>query len=248
MKVRGQLFSRRYSLVPITNPNGRDIISKPLDFLYSRGLIYPCYCSRKDIRQAASAPHNRLPIYPGTCRHLFKSVSPDNEPQIDGRNPAWRFIVENQTIEFEDRLMGKFRQNLIEDVGDFVIRRSDGIFAYQLAVVVDDAAMAVTDVLRGEDLLDSTCRQIALYKALQIRVPRFWHVGLMADQKGNRLSKRDGSDSVNVLRNDGMTAPEIVADLAYSCGLITNKQPLSAKELLCQLSGQRFISLLSKNT
>ena len=212
--------------------------------LYDRRLVYPCYCSRKDIREAASAPHGRLPVYPGTCRNRYRNVSPENEPEIDGRKPAWRFIVCDQEIEFEDMLMGQYKQNLLADVGDFVIRRSDGLYAYQLAVVVDDTQMAVTDVLRGEDLLDSTCRQIALFRALEASPPRFWHVGLMCDHQGNRLSKRDGSDSIDVLRDQGMTAPEIVGQLAFSCGLLDKKRSLSPRELLQELTQHNFISLL----
>ena len=215
-----------------------------LSALFSRGLVYPCFCSRNDIRQAASAPHGPMPVYPGTCRHQYSGVSPENEPTIDGRKPAWRFIVDDSSIEFDDMLMGRFRQVLKLDVGDFVIRRSDGLFAYQLAVVVDDAAMSVTDVLRGEDLLDSSCRQIALFKALESPVPRFWHVGLMKDEQGNRLAKRDGSDSLQALRSEGVSAKEIVGDLAFSCGLLNKKQPLSATELLSQLTRDKFISML----
>ena len=218
-----------------------------LDLLYSRGLVYPCYCSRKDIRQAASAPHGRLPVYPGTCRHQYDDVSPGNEQQINGRKPAWRFHVGNQNIKFEDVLMGEVSQNMATDVGDFVIRRSDGLFAYQLAVVVDDSAMAVTDVLRGEDLLDSSCRQIALFRALEAPVPQFWHVRLMNDENGKRMSKRDGSASIGVLRETGVTARELVGELAFSCGLLTTKQPLSTADLLHGLTQQRFISLLRAN-
>lgn len=215
-----------------------------LNDFYARGLVYPCYCSRKDIREAASAPHGRMPVYPGTCRNRYPQVTPENELEINGRQPAWRFIVTDQEVEFEDMLMGKFKQNLLSEVGDFVVRRSDGLFAYQLAVVVDDVQMAVTDVLRGEDLLDSTCRQIILFKALQAPQPRFWHVGLMCDDHGIRLSKRDGSDSIQVMRDQGMTPPEVVGELAYSCGLLFKKQALSPAELLRRLTQRDFISLL----
>ena len=218
-----------------------------LNDLYSNKRVYPCYCSRNDIRVAASAPHGPMPIYPGTCRHQYPGVSPDNEVEIDGRKPAWRFIVDNSQVEFDDMLRGKFMQTLSSDVGDFVVRRSDGLFAYQLAVVVDDAAMAVTDVLRGEDLLDSTCRQIALFNALRAPVPRYWHVHLMHDKQGNRLSKRDGSESIDELRMAGIQAKEIVGELAFSCGLINKKQSISAFDLLQQMTRQSFISLLKES-
>ena len=231
---------------PYCQSNRTQYYQHALDYLYSKDLVYPCYCSRKDIRQAASAPHDRLPVYPGTCRHRYQNINPGHEQQIDGRKPSWRFIVDDRDVEFVDKLMGKFKQNLAKDVGDFVIRRSDGLFAYQLAVVVDDAAMAVTDVLRGKDLLDSSCRQIALFNALDAPLPTFWHVGLMSDKNGKRMSKRDGSDSIDGLRNDGVSAREIVGELALSCGLLTKRQSLSPTDLLGRLTRRSFISSLAR--
>ena len=219
-----------------------DFYHLALQELYSKGLVYPCYCSRKDIREAASAPHGSLPVYPGTCQGQYSDVSPSNEKQIKGRLPAWRFKVENQIVKFEDKLMVEFSQNLAEEVGDFVVRRSDGIFAYQLAVVVDDIEMGITDVLRGEDLLDSTCRQIALFKALGAQAPEFWHVKLMLDDEGNRMAKRDGSDSLIELRSQGATAKSIIGKLAHSCGLIEENYPVSCQKLLSELAMVDFIS------
>lgn len=233
---------------PYCQSNRTLFYRRALENLYAKGLVYPCYCSRKDIREAASAPHGRLPVYPGTCRHLYDSVAPGQEREIDGRKPAWRFLVSDQTIEFTDMLMGEVKQNLARDVGDFVVRRSDGLFAYQLAVVVDDAEMSVTDVLRGEDLLDSSCRQIALFSALNAPVPRFWHVSLMHDENGRRMSKRDGSNSVDALRSAGAMAQDIVGELAYSCGLIKQQFPLTPAELLSGLSRESFVSLLRESS
>ncbi len=229
---------------PYCQSNRTTYYQRALDYLYSRGLVYPCFCSRNDIRQAASAPHGPMPVYPGTCRRRYENMSPHNESEIEGRKPAWRFIVNNETVSFKDMLMGEVRQNLACDVGDFVLRRSDGLFAYQLAVVVDDAAMAVTDVLRGEDLLDSTCRQIALFKALGAPAPRFWHVGLMNDKNGKRMSKRDGSDSVGALRLAGIGAQQIVGELAFSCGLVNENRPYTPADLLSFLTQRSFKSLL----
>ncbi len=218
-----------------------DLYQQALLSLYAKGLVYPCYCSRKDIREAASAPHGKLPIYPGTCRNLDNDINPANEQSVNGRMPAWRFKVSDQNIAFTDKLMGEYCQNLQVETGDFVLRRSDGLFAYQLAVVVDDIEMGITDVLRGEDLLDSTCRQIALYQALDAPVPDFWHVGLMQDEQGKRMSKRDDSDSISQLRANGAEAESIISMLAYSCGLLATNQPISAKELLSELSIMKFI-------
>lgn len=203
-----------------------------LNSLYEHDRIYPCYCSRKDIREAASAPHGRMPIYPGICQGKYPQVTPGNEMPIDGRLPAWRFRVCDQTIVFYDVLKGRVDQSLAAEVGDFVLRRSDGLFAYQLAVVVDDMDMEITDVLRGEDLLDSTCRQIALIKALGGTPPEFWHVELMKNEQGYRMAKRDGSNSLRQFREQGVNASELIGQLAFGCGLVDRQLPLDATSLL----------------
>ncbi len=214
--------------------------------LYKKGLVYPCYCSRRDIREAASAPHGPLPVYPGTCRGKYAGISPLKEKQIEGRLPAWRFKVDDRVIEFEDKLMGSFKQNLKDEVGDFVVRRSDGLFAYQLAVVVDDLDMGITDVLRGEDLLDSTCRQIVLFQSMSASAPDYWHVKLMCDKNGQRLAKRDGPASLAELRKQDVTPESVIGDLAYSCDLVDENQPISSYELLSELSLADFVFRLKQ--
>jgi len=214
--------------------------------LYQKELVYPCYCSRKDIRDAASAPHGKLPIYPGICRDKYPKITPENEKPSNGRLPAWRLKVNDRMISFEDKLMGNFSQNLKQDIGDFVVRRSDGLFAYQLAVVVDDVDMGITDVLRGEDLLDSTCRQIALFEALDMPIPNFWHVALMNDQQGKRMAKRDGTASLAELRSKGISPQSVIGQLAQSCGLVESKLPIAADELLYSLTLEVFINRLKK--
>jgi len=200
--------------------------------LLEQDLIYPCYCSRKDIQHAASAPHSHEygSIYPGTCR------DPKQRAEMRQRHPdktaAWRYRVPTRTIEFEDRIIGSISQSLDQEVGDFVIKRADGLFAYQLAVVVDDGMMGITDVVRGADLLDSSARQIELFEALGYPVPTFWHVPLMVDSAGARLSKRDGSDSLEVWRQQGKSAEDVVGYLAHSAGLIDEARPLSAQTLI----------------
>ncbi len=199
--------------------------------LLEQDLIYPCYCSRKDIQQAASAPHAHEygPIYPGTCR------DPARRAAIKQRHPdktaAWRYRVPPRTIEFEDRIIGHMSQSLDREVGDFVIKRADGLFAYQLAVVVDDGMMGITDVVRGADLLDSTARQIELFEALGYPVPSFWHVPLMLDDTGARLSKRDGADSLEVWQQQGKSAEVVTGHLAFTVGLIDEGQAISTLEL-----------------
>ncbi len=202
--------------------------------------IYPCYCSRKDIQNAASAPHAHEggPVYSGTCR------TPQRRAEMEQKHPekmaAWRYRVPARTIEFEDQIVGSVRQRLDREVGDFVIKRADGIFAYQLAVVVDDGLMGVTDVVRGADLLDSSARQIELFDALGYPTPHFWHVPLMVDDQGARLSKRDGSDSLEVWRKKGKSAEALIGFLAHSLGLLDENRSVSAQELLHSLTLERL--------
>ncbi len=210
------------------NPQYQQAFQQLLD----NDLIYPCYCSRKDIQQAASAPHTHEhgPIYPGTCRDPVKRAA------IKQRHPdkttAWRYRVPSRTIEFEDRIIGHISQSLNREVGDFVIKRADGLFAYQLAVVVDDGVMGITDVVRGADLLDSTARQIELFEALSYPIPNFWHVPMMLDDSGARLSKRDGADSLEVWQQQGKSAEAVVGYLAFTAGLIAEERTISTLELV----------------
>src|SRR5438477_9482864 len=165
-----------------------------IDHLVKIGAAYPCVCSRSEVNQAASAPHaeDATSIYPGTCRGRFKSL--EEAGKISGRAAALRFAVPDRTVEFVDRFKGPQRFDVAGQLGDFVIAKGDGTSAYQLAVVVDDAEMGVTQVVRGDDLLDSTPRQILLYRALglQDRLPTYTHVPLVIGTDGRRLAKRHG--------------------------------------------------------
>ena len=193
--------------------------------LAEMGLVYPCYCTRAQLH-AASAPHasDGQTVYPGTCRDL----APDARPA--GRAPAWRVRVPDEDVEFCDGRMGTVRENLARDCGDFIIRRSDGVYAYQLAVVVDDAGMSVTQVVRGSDLLSSTPRQLYLYRLLGERAPEFYHVPLLTAPDGRRLSKRDGDLDLEALRR--IYAPEqLIGLLACAAGLLPGPQPVRAAEL-----------------
>jgi glutamyl-Q tRNA(Asp) synthetase len=150
--------------------------------LRSRGRVYGCACSRKDIEEAVAArPGWPAHVYPGTCAH--RTVAPE---QVR----AWRIRVPAETLSFVDRATGPTSQQLADEVGDFVIRRADGLWAYQLAVVVDDAAQGITDVVRGADLLDNTPRQIFLQRALGVPTPRYLHVPLVVSERGEKLSKQ----------------------------------------------------------
>ncbi len=209
--------------------------------------VYPCYCSRKDVALAANAPHGRenSSIYPGTCRPLASDTAPPS-----GRVGAWRYRVHNNTIEVLDQIRGPLLQTLDVEVGDFVVRRADRLYAYQLAVAVDDALMGITDVVRGADLLDSTPRQVELLNSLGLPLPRYWHIPLMTDALGRRLSKRDGDQGVTALRLQGRAPECVVGHLAASLGLIPREEPLSTGDLLAQLSSaslrERLIAAASE--
>lgn len=197
--------------------------------LEEQGLVYPCYCSRAQLH-AASAPHREdgTPVYPGTCRRLTAEQRRELEVR---RKPAMRLIVPDKTVEFTDGHLGPYRENLKTDCGDFVLRRSDGVYAYQLAVVVDDALMGVTQVVRGADLLESTPRQLYLYQLLGLPAPRFYHLPLLLAEDGRRLSKRDGDVSLEQLQSR-YTAPEIIGRLAFLAGLLDKPEPARPEELL----------------
>jgi glutamyl/glutaminyl-tRNA synthetase len=172
-----------------------------LEKLRAGGFIYPCTCSRKDIRSAASAPHaeDDEMIYPGTCRQNRKS-------EIVNRKFSWRFRVsDGETISFVDGNCGAQRFVAGKDFGDFVVWRGDGVPAYQLACVADDAAMQITEAVRGADLLVSTARQILLYRALGLTPPAFFHCPLWCDEAGERLAKRHDALSLRTLRARGET-------------------------------------------
>ena len=177
-----------------------------LETLRAEGKIYPCKCTRKDLRVATQAPHpgDDEPIYPGTCRPNGRTAPFTG----DAEHANWRFQVpDGETITFVDGGFGPQRFEAGKEFGDFLVWRHDGIPSYQLAVVVDDAAMKITEVVRGADLLRSTARQILLYRALRLEPPQFFHCPLLTDSEGNRLAKRRGSDTIRFRRTRG-ASPE----------------------------------------
>jgi glutamyl-tRNA synthetase len=187
--------------------------------LREKGLIYLCYCTRAELAQIASAPQgDEGPRYPGICRRLTARERAAREAL--GRRPALRFIAPELPIQFDDRLHGTISESVATTVGDFIVRRSDGIVSYQLAVVVDDALMGITQVIRGEDLLASTARQLALYAALEYPRPQeYAHMPMMTDAVGVRLAKRDAAAGLDALRATGYAPGQVLASLAASCGL-----------------------------
>ena len=202
--------------------------------LKQQELLYPCFCSRADLH-AAQAPHasDGAYVYAGTCRDLSKS---EGEELSKHKIPATRIRVPNKTYSFEDKVYGQTSQNLSKLCGDFIVQRADEVFAYQLAVVVDDADMGVTEVVRGSDLLSSTPRQLYLQDVLGFSHPIYAHLPLLVAPDGRRLSKRDHDLDLGVLRAQGKTPEEILGFLAYYIGLAEKEEPLSAVQVANRFS------------
>ncbi len=201
-------FGLQWEGAPVLQSERRALYLKAWEQLRDRGLIYPCTCTRRDVLSAAAAPHaeDEEPIYPGTCRPARLTIPEAADPA--GVN--WRFRVpEREALKFSDRSAGPQRAVAGVEFGDFVVWRKDDVPAYQLAVVVDDAEMQITEVVRGADLLRSTFRQLLLYRALDLAPPDFCHLPLVTDASGKRLAKRDDALSLRTLREQGATPDEI---------------------------------------
>ena len=212
-----------------TPPQSRrsDVYDRYFEKLRDLGLLYPCYCTRSQLH-SPNAPHlsDGTYVYPGTCRDLR------NPPD---RAPAWRVRVPDRIWQVADRCQGIYRENLSTDCGDFVVRRADGVYVYQLAVTVDDGEAGVTEVVRGSDLLSSAPRQMYLQELFGFSHPEYAHVPMLLSEDGRRLSKRDKALDLGALRTR-MTAAELIGKLAFACGLIDKAQPVSAKELASEFS------------
>ena len=197
-------------------------------------LIYPCYCSRDQLH-AASAPHasDGRVIYAGTCRNL----TPEQRAVMT-KKPSLRIRLPDREISFRDGLQGDVTMNLQREFGDIILRRADGVAAYQLAVVVDDGTQGVTEVVRGRDLLSSTPVQLFLYELLGLTPPRFYHVPMLLAPDGRRLSKRDRDLDFGYLRQH-FSPEEIIGLLAHLAGLLERWEPVSARELACDFSWSR---------
>ena len=190
------------------------------------GLVYPCYCTRGELH-AASAPHasDGRVLYAGTCRNLTEAQRAEKT-----KKPAWRLAVPDRVYGFIDGLQGAYSENLAKECGDFIIRRADGVYAYQLAVVIDDADGGVTQVVRGMDLLDSTPRQLYLYERLGRQAPEFYHVPLLTAPDGRRLSKREKDLDLGALRQTH-TPEQLLGKLAHLAGVTDTPEAASALEL-----------------
>lgn len=200
--------------------------------LAAHDRLFPCRRSRKDLQALATAPHGALglPPYPSSWRP--ESLEPGWLDAL-GERPdcALRFRVDAEPVTFEDRVVGTVTEDVRETVGDVVLKRRDGVYAYQLAVVVDDLAMGVTEVVRGQDLLDSTARQILLIHALGGTVPSYAHLPLLVNAKGEKLSKRDAAPTVRALRERGVAPEAVIGWLAHQLGQTESASPTAAHEL-----------------
>ncbi|CAM3871017.1 tRNA glutamyl-Q(34) synthetase GluQRS [Cohnella lubricantis] len=210
-----------------------------LERLRRDGLLYPCYCSRAELQAIASAPHGLAAegaVYDGRCRRLTPEERADRQAR---KTPSLRFAMPNRSIAFTDGAAGP-QMFAAGAGGDFVVKRADGIIGYQLAVVVDDIEMQVTDVFRGWDLLDSTPRQLALYEALGAPPPRFAHGPLLLGPDGSRLSKRHGDVSVSSLREQGVAPERLVGWLAWLTGLRDEPSPATPEALIPEWNPERI--------
>jgi glutamyl-tRNA synthetase len=194
-------------------------------------LLYPCFCTRSQLH-SVNAPHRAdgTYVYPGTCRDLAE------KPQ---KPHSWRVMVPEHIWEFTDLLQGDYRENLATDCGDFVVRRADGVYVYQLAVTVDDGEGGVTEVVRGVDLLSSAPRQMYLQSLFGFDHPSYGHVPLLLAPDGRRLSKRDKDLDLGQLRLH-LKPEELIGSLAHTCGLLDSYRPISARELATQFSWEKL--------
>ncbi|SEU37840.1 tRNA glutamyl-Q(34) synthetase GluQRS [Stigmatella erecta] len=216
-----------------------DVYRAALERLEREELVYPCFCTRAEIARAASAPHglsDEGPRYPGTCARLSPA---EQTGRARTRPPAYRFRAQPGEVRFEDGLQGPYMQDVATAIGDFVVRRNDGVASYQLAVVVDDAATGITHVLRGEDLLSSTPRQLQLYAALGLTAPEFFHVPLVLGEDGKRLAKREGAFALAELRTRGLAAERVLGLLAAWSGL-GDGSPVGLGELVHRFHPERL--------
>ena len=217
---------------PYTQWSRRRDYEAAFESLKQAGHLYPCFCSRRDIAAAASAPQDPAEMrrYPGTCREIPADEAEARSARSERH--AWRFRVESDAAPvFDDRVWGRWGESRAA-AGDFVVYRADGVPAYQLAVVVDDAAMVIDEVVRGDDLLSSTPAQLLLYNALGLRAPVFGHVPLLLGTDRARLSKRHRGITLRELREAGHDPQTVVGKLAQVLGLRPDAAPIDARDLV----------------
>ena len=220
-----------------TEPQSRrsGVYTRYFEQLADLGLLYPCYCTRSQLH-SVNAPHlsDGTYVYPGTCRNLT-----DDQRAAFGRAPAWRVKVPDRIWTADDHIQGLYQENLTTDCGDFVVRRADGVYVYQLAVTVDDGEAGITEVVRGTDLLSSAPRQMYLQELFGFAHPEYAHVPLLLAPNGRRLSKRDQDLDLGALRQR-LSAEQLIGSLAYTAGLLERPIPISARELAGEFSWEKL--------
>ena len=216
---------------PVVQSHRVERYEKALEQLRAKELVYPCTCSRSDIAEAASAPHagQEGPAYSGTCAHRRAS----DAEELGDQPFAWRFRLDHSPA-FVDGYRGPIHVPVESLGGDFVVWKSAGTPAYQLAVVVDDAEMGITEVVRGDDLIPSTPRQLLLYEALVLARPQFLHVPLVVGSDGRRLAKRHGDTRLATLRAAGVRSEALIGLLAWSCGWLDRPEAVTLRDLIPQ--------------
>ncbi len=222
-------FGFRWDAPPLYQSQRSEIYQQHLERLARKGLLYPCFCTRAQLQEAA-APNlgDTQRVYAGTCAHLTPQQVQERSRQ---RSPAIRIRVPDEVVSFTDGLYGLQSENLTRDCGDFVLKRSDGLFGYQLAVVVDDALSGVDQVVRGHDILSATPRQIYLLEQLGYPVPQYIHIPLLMDGQGRRLAKRDGAMDLSAL-SKRYTPKQLLGKLACSAGILCEERPMELDDLI----------------
>jgi glutamyl-tRNA synthetase len=223
---------------PYVQSERRASFDDVLDRLKASESVYPCTCTRADIERAASAPHpeDEGPTYPGTCAGRRAA----DAAALGDRRFAWRFRVPTGLVDWDDLFLGAMQLDPFRNGGDFIVGRHTIGAAYQLAVVADDAAMGVNQVIRGSDLVPSTPRQILLYRQLGWPEPRFGHVPLTVDPDGRRLAKRDGSIKLSSLREAGVDPQVLVGSLIHSCGWSDSMTPTTPRSAIDRFDPSRL--------
>lgn len=222
-------FGFRWDEEPLLQSERTAVYEAHLKRLQEKGLVYPCFCTRAQLH-ASAAPNlgDTQYVYPGTCAHL---TDEEVRELSQVRRPAMRLRVPEETLSFADGLYGWQSENLARDCGDFILRRSDGLFGYQLAVVADDALSGVNEVVRGRDILTATPRQIYLLRELGYPVPRYIHIPLLMDADGRRLAKRDRDLDLTALSRR-FTPEELLGMLAFSAGILDEARPVTLEGLI----------------
>ena len=202
------------------------VYDRYFEALREKELLFPCYCTRSQLHNV-NAPHlsDGTYVYAGTCRNLS-----EEQRAAQKRLPSWRIMVPDREYEFTDLVQGHYRENLLTDCGDFVVRRADGVYVYQLAVTVDDGESGVTEVVRGWDLLGSAPRQMYLQELFGFEHPEYAHIPMLMAPEGRRLSKRDQDLDMGALRQR-LKPEELIGVLAHAAGLTDDAKPISAVEL-----------------